>query len=157
MFFLTHVLIHVANVIYLASYLVKDILWLRLLAVVAGSVLLAVYALLPHPLWGAFAWNVVFLLVNLKQIRMLLLERRAVPAQPSLDAGIARQQHRGTGRGCEVVGTSHTFDGGASRVLDHDRDRLARSRIVIKRGSARSVPRLEEDEFVWAAGPRACS
>ena len=76
------VLIHVANVLYLFSYLVKDILWLRLLTVVAGSVLLAYYVLLPVPLWAAIGWNVVFLAINLRQIHVLLLERRPVRLTP---------------------------------------------------------------------------
>jgi hypothetical protein len=76
------VLIHVANVLYVISYLVKDILWLRLLTVVAGSVLLAYYVLLPVPLWAAIGWNVVFLAINLRQIRVLLLERRPVRLTP---------------------------------------------------------------------------
>jgi hypothetical protein len=76
------VLIHVANVLYVISYLVKDILWLRLLTVVAGSVLLAYYVLLPVPLWAAIGWNIIFLAINLKQIHALLLERRPVRLTP---------------------------------------------------------------------------
>jgi hypothetical protein len=72
------VLIHVANVLYLGSYLVQDILWLRVLTVVAGSVLLAYYAFLPAPLWAAIAWNCLFLAINVRQIHVLLLERRPV-------------------------------------------------------------------------------
>jgi hypothetical protein len=75
-------LIHFANVLYLFSYLVKDILWLRALTVVAGLVLLAYYFLLPTPLWAAVAWNVVFLAINLRQIRILVLERRPVHLRP---------------------------------------------------------------------------
>jgi hypothetical protein len=76
------VLIHIANVLYVISYLVKEILWLRLLTVVAGSVLIAYYALLPVPLWAAIGWNVVFLAINLRQIQVLLLERRPVRLSP---------------------------------------------------------------------------
>lgn len=76
------VLIHVANVLYVLSYLVKDILWLRLLTVVAGSVLLAYYVLLPVPLWAAIGWNIIFLAINLRQIHVLLLERRPVRLSP---------------------------------------------------------------------------
>lgn len=76
------VLIHVANVLYVFSYLVKDILWLRLLTVVAGSVLLAYYVLLPVPLWAAIGWNIIFLAINLRQIHVLLLERRPVRLSP---------------------------------------------------------------------------
>jgi hypothetical protein len=76
------VLIHIANVLYVISYLVKETLWLRLLTVVAGSVLIAYYALLPVPLWAAIGWNVVFLAINLRQIQVLLLERRPVRLSP---------------------------------------------------------------------------
>jgi hypothetical protein len=76
------VFIHIANVIYLCSYLVKDILWLRVLTVVAGIVLLLYYALLPTPLWPAIAWNIVFSAINVRQIRLLLLERRPVMLRP---------------------------------------------------------------------------
>ena len=71
-------LIHVANVLYLFSYLVKDILWLRVLAVVAGLVLMAFYVLQPTPLLAAIAWNVLFTIINVYQVYLLILERRPV-------------------------------------------------------------------------------
>ena len=71
-------LVHVANVLFLFSYLVKDILWLRLLSVVAGLALLAYFFFRPDPLWVSVAWNVVFTLINAYQIHALLLERRPV-------------------------------------------------------------------------------
>jgi hypothetical protein len=72
------VLIHIANVLYLASYLVKDILWLRALTVVAGLTLIPYFALRPEPLWAPVAWNVVFTAINVYQIYVLFLERRPV-------------------------------------------------------------------------------
>jgi CRP-like cAMP-binding protein len=71
-------LIHLANVLYLCSYLVKDIFWLRALTVVAGLVLLAFYALQPTPLLAAIAWNVLFAVINVYQLYLLFLERRPV-------------------------------------------------------------------------------
>jgi CRP-like cAMP-binding protein len=76
------VFIHIANVLYVGSYLVKDILWLRALTILGGGVLLAYYALMPTPLWAAMAWNVLFLTINAAQIRALLLERRPVRFEP---------------------------------------------------------------------------
>jgi hypothetical protein len=74
--------IHIANAIYLCSYLVKDILWLRVLTVVAGLFLLFGYYLwMPTPVWAAIAWNAVFSAINLWQIRLLVLERRPVKLQ----------------------------------------------------------------------------
>ena len=60
---LHHLLIHTANIIYLASYAVKDIKVLRWLTIV-GIVLLIPYYLF-YSLWEAVAWNVVFLGINL--------------------------------------------------------------------------------------------
>jgi hypothetical protein len=74
--------IHVANALYLASYLVKDILWLRVLTVVAGVLLLPYYFMQPVPLWPAIAWSGVFLAVNIVQIKILLLERRPIRLAP---------------------------------------------------------------------------
>ncbi|HEY8090780.1 MAG TPA: cyclic nucleotide-binding domain-containing protein [Polyangiaceae bacterium] len=76
------VLIHAANVLYVLSYLVKDILWLRLLTVAAGSILLTYYVLEPVPVWAAIGWNILFLAINLRQIQVLLLERRPVHLPP---------------------------------------------------------------------------
>lgn len=76
------VFIHIANAIYLCSYLVKDILWLRVLSVVAGLTLLGYYAWMPMPLWAAIGWNVLFAAINARQIHLLLLERRPVSLRP---------------------------------------------------------------------------
>ena len=71
-------LLHTANVLYLLSYLVKDILWLRLLTVVAGALLMTWALLQPQPLWASLAWNSLFLAINLVQSWRLVLERRPV-------------------------------------------------------------------------------
>lgn len=59
-------LIHLANVIYLVSYAVKDIRVLRWLTIV-GIVLLIPYYL-SYELWAATAWNTVFLGINLYRL-----------------------------------------------------------------------------------------
>ena len=76
------IFIHVANVLYLLSYLVKDILWLRVLTIVGGLTIVAYYLVMPTPVWAAIAWNAVFLAINAWQIRLLLLERRPVQLDP---------------------------------------------------------------------------
>jgi hypothetical protein len=69
--------IHVANLLYLSSYLVRDILWLRVLSVAAGLSLLPFYwTVNSSPLWEPIAWNVLFASVNLVQIGILVWERR---------------------------------------------------------------------------------
>lgn len=69
-------LIHVANVLFLLSYLVRDILWLRLLTIVAIGSLLPYYA--GNDLYPPIYWNTVFIAINVYQVYRLLLERRPV-------------------------------------------------------------------------------
>jgi hypothetical protein len=70
--------IHVANVLYLLSYLVKDILWLRLLSICGGGLLMVVYVVSVPPMLTPLAWAVVFASINAYQIYRLILERRPV-------------------------------------------------------------------------------
>lgn len=60
------ILIHSANVIYLASYAVKGIRTLRWLTI-AGIVLLIPYYLV-YDLWAAAIWNGVFLIINVSRL-----------------------------------------------------------------------------------------
>ena len=71
-------LIHIANVMYLFSYIMRDILWLRVLTVVAASFLLPYFYFRPDPLLTAIYWNRVFMALNVFWICRLLLERRPV-------------------------------------------------------------------------------
>ena len=68
--------IHVANVLYLASFLGRDMLWLRILT--CGGLLLGVvfFSCQPAPMYGPTGWHVLFLFINAVQIRRLLVERR---------------------------------------------------------------------------------
>lgn len=71
-------LIHAANVLYLVSYVLKDILWLRIVACVGSLCVLVAIALQPNPVLEAVAWNVLFFVINVVQIKILLVERRPV-------------------------------------------------------------------------------
>ncbi len=70
------VLLHVANVLYLVSYLVRDILWLRFVTIIAIVTLMPYY--FANGLMLPVIWSVVFLLINVYQIYILLLQRRPV-------------------------------------------------------------------------------
>lgn len=72
-----HGLIHIANVIYLASYAVKDIRALRWLTII-GIVLLIPYYLC-WQLWAAAIWNAVFLGINLYRLSISKPSPHAVP------------------------------------------------------------------------------
>lgn len=70
--------VHAANVLYLFSYLVRDILWLRMLTVVAASTLIPFFYFRPDPLLAPIYWNLGFTALNLYWIVRLILERRPV-------------------------------------------------------------------------------
>lgn len=71
-------LIHTANVLYLVSYTVRDILWLRVFTVIAALCLVAYFLTRPEPLLTAVYWNLVFTALNIYWIVRLLAERRPV-------------------------------------------------------------------------------
>ena len=72
------VLIHGANVLYLVSYLMRDILWLRIFTVVAALCLIAYFYFRIEPLMMAVYWNLLFIALNAFWICRLILERRPV-------------------------------------------------------------------------------
>lgn len=68
--------IHIANFFYLASFVGRDMLWLRTLT--CGGLtfgLIFFSACTPTPMYGPAFWHAVFLLINLYQIKHLIGER----------------------------------------------------------------------------------
>ncbi|NUO49334.1 MAG: cyclic nucleotide-binding domain-containing protein [Polyangiaceae bacterium] len=76
------VFIHAANATFLVSFLVRDILKLRVLSVIGGGFLLAFFFLSNPVVWSGIGWNVVFSLINGVQITRLIMERRPVRLSP---------------------------------------------------------------------------
>ena len=74
--------IHAANILLLGAYSVRDILWLRLLAVASSLSAIPYFLLQPTPLWAAFGWSVLFTGINIFQAWRLLVERRPVKLTP---------------------------------------------------------------------------
>lgn len=76
--FTFELLIHAANLLYLFAFMVRDILWLRILTVIAAAFLIPYFLFRPEPLMTPTYWNLVFTGLNLFWIARLLLERRPV-------------------------------------------------------------------------------
>lgn len=67
---------HMANVLFGLAYLVKDILWLRLISIVACFIMVLFNYFVPaEPLWVAIYWNIAFIAVNAVRSILLLTER----------------------------------------------------------------------------------
>jgi hypothetical protein len=74
-----HYTTHIASILTLLAYLVKDILWLRLLTVfacIAGIIFN--YFVPATPLWAVINWNLVFMVINIVQILIIIKERSGV-------------------------------------------------------------------------------
>ena len=74
---------HLAFGLIAFSFLVKDILWLRIMSILASlfSVLYNFYIPV-DPMWLAINWNIVFILVNLYHIAVIIYEKRPVHMNP---------------------------------------------------------------------------
>ena len=68
-------LIYAANILYLLSYLVRDILYLRLLTVVAACCLVTYFYNQAEPLMTVIYWNLFFVTLNVLQLTRILWER----------------------------------------------------------------------------------
>ena len=77
-------LIYIANMLYLASYFVQDILRLRALTITAAMCLTGYFYLQPEPLMTVVWWNLFFVALNAFQISRVLTRRRA--RRPSIRA-----------------------------------------------------------------------
>ncbi len=76
-------LLHLANAIYLISYAVKEILWLRFLTCLAGvASLVGLLLASASPPRELVAWQIVFFAINLVRLIQLVHERRPVPLPP---------------------------------------------------------------------------
>ncbi len=71
-------LLHTANVLYLFAFMVRDILWLRILTVVAALCLVPYFYFRPEPLMLPIYWNLAFTSLNVYWIVRLLLGRRPI-------------------------------------------------------------------------------
>src|SRR5262245_44063704 len=76
-------LIHAANVLYLFAFMLRDILWLRILTIVSAACFIPYFYFRPEPLMTPIYWNLVFTALNIYWICRLLLER--LPVKLSAD------------------------------------------------------------------------
>jgi CRP-like cAMP-binding protein len=71
-------LINLSNVVFLVAYSVRDVLKLRILAVVGEGLTLPYYYFQNEKLWPPIFWGVAFMVVNVVRVVATALERRPV-------------------------------------------------------------------------------
>lgn len=74
-----HVSGHLASVLTMAAYLLKDILWLRLLTILSCFAGIAFNFIVPTtPLWTVIYWNILFAIINIVQVAIIIKQRSSV-------------------------------------------------------------------------------
>jgi hypothetical protein len=148
--------ISIANLFYLASYSVREILWLRVLSLAGAALLIPFYALQGPPLLPALVWDVIFIAINAYWIARLIVERR--PVWLSADEARLRILSFPTLTPIEArklfsTGRWESISAGIS-LLEHDRagmrlSVIARGRAEVVHNNVR-VAELSDGQFVGA-------
>lgn len=74
-----HLAGHLAAVLTMVAYLLKDILWLRLLTILSCFAGIAFNYFVPAtPLWSVIYWNMLFAAINIVQIAIIIRERTGI-------------------------------------------------------------------------------
>ncbi len=85
-------LIYVANILYLLSYMVRDILHLRILTIVAACCLVTCFYNPAEPLMTVIYWNLFFVALNAFQLSHIVLGRvRATDNDQNVEADLGVQ------------------------------------------------------------------
>ena len=71
------VVFFIANTLYVISYMLTSMLWLRVLAIIAAVSTFPYFYFQLEPLWSALFWQGCFLAVNLVNLLILLFSMRA--------------------------------------------------------------------------------
>jgi len=70
------VVFFIANTLYVISYMLTSMFWLRLLAIIAAASTFPYFYFQLEPLWSALFWQACFLTVNLVNLLILLFSMR---------------------------------------------------------------------------------
>ena len=74
---------HLAFGLIAFSFLVKDILWLRIVSILASFFSVFYNWVIPiEPMWIAIHWNFVFIILNLYHIAVIIYEKRPIKMAP---------------------------------------------------------------------------
>lgn len=147
-------LLHVANVLYIAAFLVKDILWLRALSVVGGTLMVLAFVARTPPMWDGAAWDALFVSINLVQIGLLIAARRPVQLRGeelALYQSVFQRLSRSEFRQLTKLGSFESFPPGA-RMVERGRPldvlRVICSGTVSVRAAEREICTLSQAQFV---------
>ena len=74
-----HLAGHLASILTMLAYLLKDILWLRALTILSCFAGIAFNYFVPAtPLWQVIGWNILFAIINIVQVAIIIKQRSGV-------------------------------------------------------------------------------
>src|SRR6201996_7348492 len=68
-------LINLSNIVFLVAFSVRDVLWLRFLAIIGEGLTLPYYYFQDEKLWPPIVWGVAFMIVNATRVVAIAIER----------------------------------------------------------------------------------
>ncbi len=68
-------LITIANLLFVTAYFVRDVLWLRALALAGAGCLATYFYTLPQPLMNVVYWNLLYVTINATWLARLAIGR----------------------------------------------------------------------------------
>jgi CRP-like cAMP-binding protein len=71
-------LVNFSNIVFLTAYSVRNVLWLRILAIAGEGMTLPYYYYQDEKLWPPIYWGAAFMIVNAVRVVSIALERRPV-------------------------------------------------------------------------------
>ena len=86
-------LVYAANILYLLSYMVRDILLLRTFTIIAACCLVTFFYNQPEPLMTVVYWNLFFVALNAIQLSLLVRERIAKHKELSSTKGVGDEDY----------------------------------------------------------------
>ena len=147
-------LLHAANGLYFLSYSVRDILWLRLYAILGMCLCMPYYFFKDDPDWPPLGWHAVFIGINLYQVCVLWWERKPIElteVEQSLHRGPFRNLTPQQVRRVAQQGEWQQWETGAELVAEgaelHRLILLYEGEADVRTGS-RSIASLQSGQFV---------
>ena len=78
------ILLNTANIIFLAAFMAKKIVWLRLLTITGNFLVIPYYIYyLETPLWNTIVWISIYTVINLGMLFIIYLESRPIKLSDS--------------------------------------------------------------------------
>lgn len=147
-------LLHLSNVLYLAAFVVKDILWLRVLSIAGGTFAIVMYFFRTPPMYDAAGWDMLFVAINVIQITRLIAERRPArldEREQRLYQLLFRSLTPREFKKLVALGAWESFKGG-EHIVERGKE-LSRVRVMLEgevevRADDRIICRLGPGQFV---------